>query len=72
MSPTASSHTSNSGRDNVFGKVFAFELKYQLKSRLFLFGTAIFLLLTFLAVFSPNVQLGGAGGANVNSPFAIV
>ncbi|MBT5220037.1 MAG: hypothetical protein HOI35_14335 [Woeseia sp.] len=56
----------------MFAKVFKFELRYHLKSRLYLFGTAIFLLLTFLAVFSPNVQLGGAGGANVNSPFAIV
>lgn len=56
----------------MFGKVFGFELRYQLKSRLFYFGGATFLILTFLAVFSPNVQLGGAGGANVNSPFALV
>jgi ABC-type transport system involved in multi-copper enzyme maturation permease subunit len=56
----------------MFVKVFGFELRYQLKSRLFLFGTTIFLLLTFLAVFSPNVQLSGIGGANVNSPTAIV
>lgn len=56
----------------MFGKVFAFELRYQLKSRLFFFGAATFLLLTFLSVFSPNVQLGGGGGANVNSPYALV
>ena len=56
----------------MFAKVLGFEFRYQLKSRLFLFGFAIFLILTFLAVFSPNVQLGGTGGANVNSPFAIV
>ena len=47
----------------MFLKVFGFELRYQFRSRLFLFGAAIFLLLTFLAVFSPNVQLGGTGGA---------
>jgi ABC-2 type transport system permease protein len=56
----------------MFASVFGFELRYQLKSRLFFFGGATFLLLTFLAVFSPNVQLGGSGGANVNSPFALV
>ena len=56
----------------MFARVLGFEFRYQLKSRLFLFGFAIFLILTFLAVFSPNVQLGGTGGANVNSPFAIV
>ena len=56
----------------MFAKVFGFEIRYQLKSRLFYFGGATFLLLTFLAVFSPNVQLGGAGGANINSPFALV
>jgi len=56
----------------MFARVFAFEFRYQLRSRLFLFGGATFLLLTFLAVFSPNVQLGGTGGANVNSPFALV
>jgi ABC-type transport system involved in multi-copper enzyme maturation permease subunit len=56
----------------MFGKVLGFELRYHLKSRLFMFGFATFLILTFLAVFSPNVQFGSTGGANVNSPFAIV
>jgi len=56
----------------MFARVFLFELRYQLGSRLFIFGTATFLVLTFLAVFSPNVQLGGSGGANVNSPYAII
>jgi len=56
----------------VFGKVFAFELRYHLKSRLFLFSTAIFFLLTYLGVVSPNVQFGALGGANYNSPFAIM
>ena len=56
----------------MFISVFSFELRYQLRSRLFIFGSATFLVLTFLAVFSPNVQLGGGGGANVNSPFVLM
>ena len=56
----------------MLGKVFGFELKFHLKSRLFLFGFAIFFLLSFLGVASPNVQIGALGGANYNSPFAIV
>ena len=56
----------------MFGKVFGFELRFHLKGRLFLFGAATFLILTFLSVFSPNVQLSGGGGENINSPFALV
>ena len=56
----------------MFLDVLTFELRYHLKSRLFLFGSAVFFLLAFLAVASPNVQFGALGGANYNSPFAIV
>jgi ABC-type transport system involved in multi-copper enzyme maturation permease subunit len=56
----------------MFFDVLTFELRYHLKSRLFLFGSAVFFLLAFLAVASPNVQFGALGGANYNSPFAIV
>ena len=56
----------------MFLDVLSFELRYHLKSRLFLFGSAVFFLLAFLAVASPNVQFGALGGANYNSPFAIV
>lgn len=56
----------------MFSDVLLFELRYHLKSRLFLFGCAIFFLLAFLAVASPNVQIGALGGANYNSPFAIL
>ncbi len=48
-----------------------FELRYHLKSRLFLFGSLSFFLLSFLGVASPNVQFGVLGGANYNSPFAL-
>jgi len=56
----------------MFLDVLRFELRYQLKSRLFLFGCAIFLLLTFMSIASPNVQFGALGGANYNSPVAIL
>ena len=54
----------------MFGKIFAFELKYHTTGRLFMFAAGTFFLLTFLAVISPNVQLGNLGGANLNSPWA--
>jgi len=56
----------------MFLDVLQFELKLHLKSRLFIFGCAIFFLLAFMGVASPNVQFGTLGGANYNSPFAIV
>ena len=56
----------------MFRTVFIFELLYHLRSRLFLFSAAIFFLLTMLGVASPNVQFGNLGGANFNSPLAIV
>ena len=56
----------------MFIEVLLFELRYHLKSRLFLFGCAVFFLLAFLGVASPNVQFGALGGANYNSPFAIL
>jgi len=56
----------------MFFDVLLFELRFHLKSRLFLFGCAVFFLLAFLGVASPNVQFGVLGGANYNSPFAIL
>ena len=56
----------------MFLNVLRFELQLHLKSRLFLFGSAVFFLLAFMGVASPNVQFGALGGANYNSPFAIV
>jgi ABC-type transport system involved in multi-copper enzyme maturation permease subunit len=56
----------------MFVEVLKFELGLHLRSRLFLFGCAIFFLLAFMAVASPNVQIGALGGANYNSPFAII
>ena len=56
----------------MFTDVLLFELRYHLKSRLFLFGCIIFFLLAFMGVASPNVQFGALGGANYNSPYAIL
>jgi hypothetical protein len=56
----------------MFRAVFSFELSFHLRSRLFLFSAIVFFLLTFLGVASPNVQFGNLGGANYNSPLAIV
>jgi ABC-type transport system involved in multi-copper enzyme maturation permease subunit len=56
----------------MFAAVLRFELAYHLKSRLFLFGCLIFFLLAFLGVASPNVQFGSLGGANYNSPLALL
>ncbi|MEJ2604607.1 MAG: M1 family aminopeptidase [Gammaproteobacteria bacterium] len=56
----------------MFLDVLRFELRYHLKSRVFLFACGIFFLLAFLSVATPNVQFGSLGGANYNSPHAIV
>jgi aminopeptidase N len=55
----------------MFKSVAAFELRYQLKSPAFWVTFAIFLLLTFGAVASDNVQIGSGGNVWKNSPFAI-
>ena len=55
----------------MFGSVAAFELRYQLKSPAFWVTSAIFLLLTFGATASDNVQIGSGGNVWVNSPYAI-
>jgi ABC-2 type transport system permease protein len=55
----------------VFASVATFELRYQLKSPAFWVTFAIFLLLTFAATASDNVQIGAGGNVLVNSPYAI-
>jgi aminopeptidase N len=53
-------------------KIAAFELRYQLRSPLFLVGFAIFFLLTFGSVTIDQIQIGARGNVNVNSPFALL
>jgi len=56
----------------MFGKITAFELKYQLRNPVFWVGAAIFFLLTFGATASESIQIGGGGNINANSPIAII
>ncbi|HEX2833433.1 MAG TPA: M1 family aminopeptidase [Thermoanaerobaculia bacterium] len=50
-----------------------FELKYHLRAPLFYILTLVFFLLTFAAVTTDGVQLGGAvGNVNRNSPYVIM
>ena len=55
----------------MFSSVAAFELRYQLRSPAFWVTFVIFLLLTFAATASDNVQIGSGGNVWVNAPYAI-
>jgi ABC-type transport system involved in multi-copper enzyme maturation permease subunit len=53
--------------------ITAFELRYHLKQPLFYILTALFFILTFFAVTSDAVQIGGAvGNVNRNAPYVIM
>jgi aminopeptidase N len=56
----------------MLSKIAAFEIRYQLRSPLFAVGFLIFFLLTFGSVTIDQVQIGGRGNVNVNSPLAIL
>lgn len=56
----------------MFGSIALFELRYQLRNPVFWASTAIFFLLTFASVVIEEVQIGGGGNVNVNSPTAIL
>ncbi len=53
-------------------KIVAFELRYQLRSPLFVVGFLIFFLLAFGAITVDQIHIGGRGNVNLNSPFAIL
>jgi ABC-2 type transport system permease protein len=55
----------------MLARIAAFEVRYQLRAPLFAVGCAIFFLLTFGSVTMDEIQIGGKGNVNVNSPFAI-
>ena len=55
----------------MFGKIAAFEMRYQLRNPVFWVALVIFFLLTFGATASTDIQIGSGGNVNVNSPFAI-
>ncbi|MET4683602.1 ABC transporter permease/M1 family aminopeptidase [Brevundimonas faecalis] len=55
----------------MFGKVAAFEFRYQLRQPAFWVISILFFLLSFGSVASPNVSLGTGGNVLKNAPFAI-
>jgi aminopeptidase N len=56
----------------MLSKIAGFELRFQLRSPLFLVGFAIFFLLTFGSVTIDQIQIGARGNVNVNSPYALL
>ena len=57
----------------MFRSIAAFEAKYHLKAPLFYILTLVFALMTFLAVTTDGVQIGGAvGNVNRNAPYVIM
>lgn len=56
----------------MLARIATFELRYQLRSPLFLIAFALFFLLTFGSVAIDEIQIGARGNVNVNSPFAIL
>ena len=57
----------------MLGRIFAFEVRYQLRQPLFWFAAAFFFLLTFGAVTTDVVSIGGSiGSVNRNSPFVLM
>ena len=56
-----------------FREIFLFEIRYQIRQPVFYIGAAIFFLMTFGAVTSDNIAIGGAiGSLNRNAPFVIM
>lgn len=55
----------------MFGKIAAFELRYQFRNPVFWVVTTVFFLLTFGAATSENVRIGDGGNVHINSPAAL-
>jgi aminopeptidase N len=55
----------------MFGKIAAFEFRYQVRSPIFWIAIAIFFLLTFGFVATDQISIGGGGNIHENSPYAI-
>ena len=57
----------------MLGEIFRFELRYQLRQPVFWIAGALFFLMTFLAVSTDAVAIGGSiGNVNRNAPFVIM
>lgn len=55
----------------MLSKIAGFEIRYQLFSPVFIAVFAIFFLLVFGGVTIDNIQIGGGGSTNINSPNAL-
>jgi len=53
-------------------QVARFELRYQLRSPLFVVSAVLFFLFPFAATTNDQIQIGAKGNGNVNSPYAIL
>src|SRR5579859_1605645 len=53
-------------------KIAGFELRYQLRSPLFMVGFALFFLFTFGSVVIDKIHIGSRGNVNINSPYALL
>lgn len=53
-------------------RIVTFELRYQLRTPLFLVSYALFFLLTFGSVTIDQIQIGAPGNVHVNSPYALL
>lgn len=56
----------------MFGKITAFELRYQFRNPVFWVVAILFFLLTFGAMTVDGITIGGGGNINANSPAAII
>src|SRR4051812_31981744 len=55
----------------MFGKIAAFELRYQVRQPIFWIAGLIFFLLVFGSVTVDQIQIGSGGNVHKNSPIAI-
>jgi hypothetical protein len=55
----------------MFGKIAAFEFRYQLKNPVFWVTSAIFFLMTFGATTVEQIRIGATGNVHKNAPYAI-
>ena len=55
----------------MFGGVFGFELRYQMRNPVFWVAVIVFFLLSFGATTIDQIQIGSGGNVHKNAPFAI-
>ncbi|MCW5760500.1 MAG: hypothetical protein KIS90_12100, partial [Phenylobacterium sp.] len=55
----------------MFGKIAAFELRYQIRQPIFWISAVVFFLMPYIGVVSDNLTIGAPGNIHKNSPAAI-